>query len=115
MQAAAPTTADATETLSMQLWLSIDRPDFHAGALLLAAVLIRLNTALTVKRDGEEVVVADGHAVALEYVRSGAVLTDLLTIIPTILQVSTAPSNSQTCSLPGIRCSTQAVHAINNR
>ncbi len=29
----------------------------------------------------------DGRAVALKYVRSGAVLTDLLTILPTVLQV----------------------------
>lgn len=29
----------------------------------------------------------DGHAVALKYVRSGAILTDLLTIVPTVLQV----------------------------
>ena len=34
----------------------------------------------------------DGHAVALEYVRSGAILTDLLAIIPTILQVKIAPA-----------------------
>ena len=58
-----------------------------AGAFLLVAVFIRLNTALTVKREGEEVVVPDGRAVAHKYVRSGAVLTDLLTILPTVLQV----------------------------
>ncbi len=51
------------------------------------AVFIRLNTALTVKREGEEVVVPDGRAVAVKYVRSGAVLTDFLTILPTVLQV----------------------------
>ncbi|CAL5221214.1 g3363 [Coccomyxa viridis] len=62
--------------------------DIIAGAFLLVAVFIRLNTALTVKREGEEVVVPDGRAVALKYVRSGAVLTDLLTILPTVLQVA---------------------------
>ena len=62
--------------------------DAAAGALLLAGVFIKLNTAMAVKKKGEEVLVADGHVVALKYVRSGAILTDVLTILPTILQVS---------------------------
>jgi len=59
-----------------------------AGAMLLAGMFIKLNTAMAVKKKGEEVLVADGHVVALKYVRSGAILTDFLTILPTILQVS---------------------------
>ena len=65
-------------------------PEFNtaAGALLLAGIFIKLNTAMAVKKKGEEVLVADGHVVALKYVRSGAILTDVLTILPTVLQVS---------------------------
>ena len=55
--------------------------------MLLALAFVKLNTAIVVHKKGEEYVVADGRAVALSYVRSGAVLTDLLTIIPTIAQV----------------------------
>ena len=58
-----------------------------AGVVLLAVAFVKLNTAIVVQKKGEEYVVADGRAVALSYVRSGAVLTDLLTIIPTIAQV----------------------------
>ena len=58
-----------------------------AAVILLAVVFIKLNTALAVQKKGEEVVVADGHAVALHYVRGGAIFTDLLTIAPTMVQV----------------------------
>jgi hypothetical protein len=62
--------------------------------VLLVAVFIRLNTAYTVQKDGGTVVVSDGRAVALKYVQSGAMLMDLLTVLPTILQV-----NFKLCSM----------------
>ena len=67
-------------------------PDGHAmscvaAVILLVVVIIKLNTALIVQKNGEESLVADGHAVALHYVRGGAIFTDLLTIAPTMVQV----------------------------
>ena len=62
-----------------------------AAVILLAVVFVKLNTALTVQRKGEEVLLADGHAVALRYVRGGAIFTDLLTIAPTMVQVGRNP------------------------
>lgn len=59
-----------------------------AATILLVVIFIKLNTALAVQKKGEEVLVADGHAVALHYVRGGAIFTDLLTIAPTIVQAS---------------------------
>ena len=58
-----------------------------AALILLVVIFIKLNTALAVQKKGEEVVIADGHAVALHYVRGGAIFTDLLTIAPTMVQV----------------------------
>ena len=58
-----------------------------AAVILLVVIFIKLNTALAVQKKGEEVLVADGHAVALHYVRGGAIFTDLLTITPTVVQV----------------------------
>ena len=59
----------------------------------------------------------DGHAVALKYVRSGAILTDLLTILPTILQVKHAhaphgPAMHQLFSLDSIKYISYAVIAL---
>ena len=59
-----------------------------AAVILLVVIFIKLNTALAVQKKGEEVLVADGHAVALHYVRGGAIFTDLLTIAPTMVQAS---------------------------
>ncbi len=56
--------------------------------VLLLLAFVKLNTAISVQKKGEEYLVADGYAVALSYVRSGALLMDLLTIVPTIAQVS---------------------------
>ena len=58
-----------------------------AAVILLVIVFIKLNTALIVQKKGEESLVADGHAVALHYVRGGAIFTDLLTVAPTMVQV----------------------------
>lgn len=64
--------------------------------LLLAVVFVKLNTALAVLKNGEEFLVADGRAVAVKYVRSGAILIDVLTILPTVIQVSTPQASTHT-------------------
>ena len=85
-----------------------------AGVVLLAVAFVKLNTAIIVQKKGEEYVVADGHAVALNYVRSGAVLTDLLTIVPTIVQVGGYSKSSQLCPCHAAHgvCATTSVRIL---